>query len=320
MAQRKLTYDDLDADGKARARRLMTGDYGWSPSNNNHGELLRGETKFRHEFEAFCEKSLQASAWNDLSRVFFDEPAMDQFLVIRSQRSGICFLHAGVLWQHYLKCKRTPGLLADHKMLEISAYIRNGMSNQETHKFLVKGEGGYSVSFFSRITGIPDRKLLSCSFQARKSEDPDHFNACSAWVLRTYARLREPGLVSDFWIERAFAEGEKSVFEHEFDRAEFYSYAQTKGRAIPIMHSMVLIGVHRDEDTGTVWFLLQNFWRNKYFCLVSAEYMASCRARISFVEQEEDVSLKGSPTTVDAMYVETDLEVEECEELEGDEM
>ena len=148
MAPRKLTYDDLDADGKARARRLMTGDYGWSPSNNNHGELLRGETTFRHEFEAFCENSLQASAWNDLSRVFFDEPAMDQFLVIRSQRSGICFLHAGVLWQHYLKCKRTPGRLADHKMLDLSTFIRDRFSNYELEKFLKNGGGGSSVSFF----------------------------------------------------------------------------------------------------------------------------------------------------------------------------
>ena len=76
---------------------------------------------------------------------------------------------------------------------------------------------------------------------------------------------------------------------------------------------MVLIGAHKDENTGRVWFLLQNFWRGGYFRLVSAEYLASCGAIISFVLLDADVSLtKGDYTTVDAEYAETDIPFEEC--------
>ena len=242
---------------------------------------------------------------------------MDEYLVIRRQLSGICYMHAGALLQHYLQCIRTPGMV-DQKMLDLSTYIRNCFSNHELTEFLVKGEGGSSVSFFARITGISVRKLLSRSFNARKSEDPDYFNVCTAWALRTFARLREPGLVSGFLIETAFGDARQSTFDYEVDEQNFYMYAERRGGVKPITHSMVLIGVHHDEKTGKVWFLLQNFWRNKYFCLVSAEYLASCDAKISFVRQGEDVSLEDGHMTVDAMYVETDLDVEEGEELEED--
>ena len=319
IKKRKLsfTYDELNPGGQKRVKRLLTPDYAWSP-NKYDGAPLRGETTFRDEFEVFCENSLEAKAWNDLSRVFFDDPAMEQYLVIRRQRAGICFMHAGALWQHYLQCIRTPGL-ADHKMLDLSTFIRDRFSNHELENFLKNGGGGSSVSFFYRITGIPVDKLSSRSFEVRKSQDPDYFNVCTAWALQTYARLREPGLVSDFRIELDFIEGNKSVYDVAVAEENFYSYAQLTGRDIPVRHSMVLIGVHRDEETGKVWFLLQNFWSNKYFCLVSAEYMASCKARISFVEHGGDVSLKEKYKTVDAMFVETDLKVEEGEELEGDE-
>jgi hypothetical protein len=301
----------------------MSPDFSWSPSKDDRVdvvEMSRGPTTFEREFDTFCSSFSGGSAWRNLSRVFFDKDAMEDYLAIRRQRAGICYMHAGAILQHYLQCKRTG--LKDHKMLDLSTYIRDRMSDEDVAKILVKGGGGSSVSFFSRITGIPIEDLCSISFGKKKSQNPVFFNNCTSWAWDTYVELREPGLVSDFLIESAFVDERNSVFDYEVEKAEFSSYARSKNRDVPVKHSMVLIGAHREKETGKVWFLLQNFWRDKYFRLVSAEYLASCKAKISFVADDEDVSLKGSHKTVDAMYVETDLEVEECEELEveGDEM
>ena len=318
-----FSYDELDDEGKLRANRLMSPDRGWSPikgeSVDKGASSSHEHTSFRSEFDTFCNSVSEGPEW--MSRVFFDEAAMDEYMAIRRQRAGICYMHAGAILQHYLQCKRATGL-KNHAMLDLSTYIRESMNKNEVSKYLQKGGGGNSIDFFSRITGIPKKKLISISFPAKKSEDPDSFNFAITYAWGVYAKRREPGLVSGFYIESAFG-GEKSVFDDEADEAEFDSYARSKepGRTTRIMHSMVLIGAHREEETGKVWFLLQNFWHNKYFCIVSAEYLASCYATISFATPHDDVSLKGNHPTVDATYVETELELEECEEcvLEGEE-
>ena len=311
-----FTYDDLDPNGQLRANRLMSHDRGWSPiKGETVGKgvsLCREHTTFKREFNSFCSSFSEGPAWR--SRVFFDESAMDDYLVIRRQKGGFCYMNASIIFQHYLQCKRTTGP-KDHTMLDLSTYIRDSMTNDEVAQYLQKCGSGGSDIFYSGITGIPSRSLISISFAAPQSENPDNFNLAITYAWGIYENQREPGLVSGFHIESAFVDEENSVFDYEVEEAALYSYARSKGRTMPIRHSMVLIGVHRvEEETGKVWFLLQNFWRNRYFCIVSAEYLASCHATISFVASQDNVSLNGSHPTVDALYVETDLELEECEE------
>jgi hypothetical protein len=69
---------------------------------------------------------------------------------------------------------------------------------------------------------------------------------------------------------------------------------------------------------GKVWFLLQNTWKNKYFRVVSAEYMASCKATISFVHKGVSVALVEKLHVVDSWYAETNCEMEECAESNED--
>jgi hypothetical protein len=102
----------------------------------------------------------------------------------------------------------------------------------------------------------------------------------------------------------AFAEAGQFVFDNEVEQSMFQDYAKLKNRKNPVRHSMVVIGVHADVDSDKVWFLLQNCWKNKYFFVVSAEYLASCEGRITFVNSADDVSLKDSLDTVDGVYVE----------------
>ena len=52
-----ISYDDLDEDGKLRAKRLMTADRGWSPSEvesvDKGGSSSHEHTTFRSEFDTF---------------------------------------------------------------------------------------------------------------------------------------------------------------------------------------------------------------------------------------------------------------------------
>ena len=92
--------------------------------------------------------------------------------------------------------------------------------------------------------------------------------------LRSY-----PALVSNFKVSPEFHETAGVSFDgtHDLD-------TNCKG-----MHSMLLIGARREVDVGgdiKYFFLLQNWWAERFFIEVSAEYLYSSEAIISFVEEE----------------------------------
>ena len=62
---------------------------------------------------------------------------------------------------------------------------------------------------------------------------------------------------------------------------------------------MALIGAYK-ELSGKVWFTLQNTWKGKYIRKVSAEYMGSCQAKISFVPMHYKVSFSKNFDLIDA--------------------
>jgi hypothetical protein len=49
-------------------------------------------------------------------------------------------------------------------------------------------------------------------------------------------------------------------------------------------HAMILIGGRRDKH-GKLWLLLQNWWPDMQLVEVSAEYFATCKASLSFVDE-----------------------------------
>jgi hypothetical protein len=111
-----------------------------------------------------------------------------------------------------------------------------------------------------------------------------------------------------------------TVFDYEVEKGKFDEYAQEIGsKNTHGLHSMVLIGAYK-EPSGKVWFTLQNTWKGKYIRKVSAEYMASCQAKIWFVPMDHNVSLSENFDLVDAKYAETAVETpEECVDAELEE-
>jgi hypothetical protein len=235
--------------------------------------------------------------------------------VIRRQRSGsICYMHACVILQHYLQCMRTQQV--NHKMLDLSEFIRKHFDNEQLGKSLKDGGGGgSSLDFFARITGIPQSEMNVLQTQ-RKSRDPELFDEMNDFILVNYTR-RGPALVSCFKVEPSFLSSDDTVFDYEVEKGLFDEYAQAIGSKKHGLHSMVLIGAYKDAS-GKIWFTLQNSWeQGKYIRKVSAEYMASCEAKISFVPMDHNVVLSETFDLVDAEYAETTVDTpEECVDAE----
>lgn len=60
---------------------------------------------------------------------------------------------------------------------------------------------------------------------------------------------------------------------------------------------MLLIGLRKDSNTGKYWFLLQNWWKGRFFIEVEGDYFADSYASIVFVSEEnKDNFLLLSPT------------------------
>jgi hypothetical protein len=74
---------------------------------------------------------------------------------------------------------------------------------------------------------------------------------------------------------------------------------------------MLLIGAR--EANGSFFFLLQNWWEDKFFVEVSAEYMFSSNALISFVA-ENIVEIPTTFACTNCPYSETSIDA--CERLD----
>ena len=68
---------------------------------------------------------------------------------------------------------------------------------------------------------------------------------------------------------------------------------------------MVLIGCRTDEASGRKLYLLQNWWKNKQFVEVDAEYLKQCGVTMYFVETPQTCIPDIFPTTA-AKYAEVD--------------
>jgi hypothetical protein len=66
------------------------------------------------------------------SLLFCHKKAIEDYLVIRQQKSGSCVLHAGVTFQHYLQSLQhfKNGKACDHKMLDISEFFERSWKFQ----------------------------------------------------------------------------------------------------------------------------------------------------------------------------------------------
>jgi hypothetical protein len=174
-------------------------------------------------------------------------------LVERVQLSGLCYMHAPVVLQHYLVAMQRD----DHvPMLDMGLYLRRFMNSDGLTRHIWDNRGGDSKDFLENIL-LPD-------------PEPVFFSPAATADLRAAMNLYGPGLVQGFKVEAAFANSSN------------WQYLGARVGPSTGLHAMVLVG-HRKEGNFDR-YLLQNWWKNKPFVEVDAQYLESCGAIIHFVK------------------------------------
>ena len=122
-------------------------------------------------------------------------------------------------------------------------------------------------------------------------------------------------LVSEFQVEAAFKEDGRFLYDEPADPSKFVEYGAQCGKKNGglVRHSMVIIAMYKDKEKNKFWCLIQNFWANKYFVILSGEYLASCWARFTLFDKEYKTTLPKEVKVIDAYYAERETHMEEEE-------
>jgi len=270
------------------------------------------ETTFRQEFDAFRNiKGLMGDWKNNLDHVFFDEDALDRYLVIRRQssRSSSCYMHSAIVFVHYVSMLRSGKTNeTNHKMLDMSTYIRNDMDREEVKQYIINPRGDHAGDFVKTITGLGRFDMQKTCIDVGA-----HCHNLSTdivlWWLKVFG---EPLLITDFFLEKDFTETanngaltQRVSFSGPINRNNLTEHTFEDGTVRKeVLHSMLMIGGYRDSTINRAIFLLQNWWEDKYFVEVDSEYLASTGCTISRVIENTPVVLKETFDWVDADYAE----------------
>ena len=228
-----VTYEHLSASSKKRLVQLLGSDITWSPGDAD--EKPEFATTFEEAFEKFCESCPE---WKNLDNVFWKEDA--GYLVMRCQRSGLCYMHAVVVFVHYL-----VALWAgqnNHTMIDIGAYMRDCFSSIALRDQICSNRGRRSIDRLRSMGGFSYDDLDGIPIRLKSKSEVD-FNS---------EESSRPALVSRFRVEEAFKGA--SILSHP-STVLIGGWAGTK--------SMLLIGVRQAKDG--VHYLLREWSARKFF-------------------------------------------------------
>jgi hypothetical protein len=243
----------------------------------------KGETTpTRLEMEAdsvFGDFVIAHPEWNEnnsfvVFRDHHDLQGKPHALVERFQQSGLCYMHACVVMQHYLVAMNNQDQVP---MLNIAEYLKMYMPGDKLYEHIWNNKGGDSLDFLENILKeIPDpANMVSLAKEALVNSDMDA-------LLKSYG----PGLVSGFAVAEHFT-------SPEWQHIGKYSVNKFKGR-----HAMVLVG-SRVVD-GMKRYLLQNWWKSKPYLEVDVAYLLSSKATIHFVK-EPQMQMGDYPTNLETL-------------------
>lgn len=194
-------------------------------------------------------------------------------LVERFQKSGLCYMHACVVVQHYLVAMNND---EEVPMLNMAEYLKKYMPGDRLYQHIWNNMGGDSLDFLEGILKeSPDSEnILHCSNRS----DLDSMDK----LIESYG----PGLVTGFCVAKDFV---GTNWQH----LGKYKVEKFEGR-----HAMVLVGsriVH-----GKMRYLLQNWWKSKPYVEVDVDYLLSSKATIHFIK-EKQLEMGDYPTNLDAL-------------------
>jgi hypothetical protein len=297
-----LPYSKWNQAAKERLRVIMDSDVvPPQPVQDKEDCELVNEITFKSEFNLFCEKCPE---WTDDDAIrFWDNyPDVTDLLVLRRQKSGLCFMHAAVMLQHYLVCicrekagKTASGTEIGNEevgVIDMAWYIKTYWRGDKLAHYLLGDCGGCSFDFFEEI----NHHIGSENLNVRREYLT---NATAATWDRLLGELRHrPVLVSSFTVRRSLFFSEDVKFDCS-DEGKLESLG---------MHAMVMIGGRKKN--GKYYFLLQNWWSNRYFIEVSESYLQFAAASVTFVHGDI-ACIPREFCTVRTAYAETSVDCAE---------
>ena len=283
----EVFFDELDSVGKDKLARLINGD------------IKSSKTTFQQEYKNFTDKvpawsyvlgkdyfqeSKKAKTTHDnetersdctekdevinLFWMQFNEEQNRKILVIRKQNSGLCYLHAPIVLEHYLIA--ISSVCTNASMIDIGLYEANLLDGNNLENFLLKDEGGGSKKTLQDICRLKVDELHNVCLPSPDSSI--YVSSCDE-ILHKVADA--PALVSCFTVYDEFLLPGKCSYDGVPIEDDNKKYDR---------HAMVLIGARKSADQK-YFFLLQNWWENKYFVEVSGEYMSYCGGIVTFVKK-----------------------------------
>lgn len=237
--------------------------------------VLREET-FPSDVQSFQDFLTKVSEWDSEDSFVFHKhhkavKGKQDILVQRLQLSGLCYIHGPDLLQHYLVSMTTSEAIG---MVDISKLVREAFDKEQLEKHIFEDKGGDSRSMLEYI-------LMNDSI------------VISTGDIRNNLEAFGPGLVSFFKVHKDFTD--KTIHSHV---------------GVPVgelvgLHAMVLIG-HRVGIDGKVFYLLQNWWKDKQFVEVDQEYFKRCNPTVYFVETPQTEIPSRFQTCCPCQYAESE--------------
>ena len=235
-------------------------------SGDKHGDEIPSDV------ETFDASIANSAKWKAASA--YIHPSVLKYPAQRVQRSGLCYIHAPEVLQHYLVSMQNK---ANAGMINIAEMIRDTWNGVQLTRHIFDNTGGNSHTMLTQILQ-PDSVLLTCTLKD----------------YRLFLEQYGPALVSTFVVRDEF-----------LDVHGGKSFGGTVSGLFKGHHAMVLIGVRIDQNTQQQWFLLQNWWPNMQFVEVSESYLESAGATVYFVKTPQS-SIPTAFPTYTALYAENE--------------
>lgn len=180
--------------------------------------------------------------------LFRDHPLLESknAYVERTQLSRNCYLHAPVVFQHYLVSMSSQEKTG---MVDISWYLRKHMDSESLKNHIFFNSGGHSVELLRNLLQLSNHETF---------EKPDVKSTEIPEMMHKYG----PVLVSSMEIWSCFYDQSKQVYTG-------LPMGKTNG-----FHALVLVG-YRFEGTK-IRYLLQNWWKDKAFVECDVDYLRAC--------------------------------------------
>lgn len=224
------------------------------------------QEKFDDEFEKFVQ---YAPDWdfkiNDPNRVIFWNNPVYQSIkglkILRTQKfNSLCYIMAPVVLMHYVIAINSNGVNTD--TLDVSKYENFANEGAKLENFIeqtLAKTGDISYVALKELMKLDDLDIKQVT----------DFQENGDMLMKRFAQY--PAIICAFTVYNLFLD-EPQVFTY---------HHKLPGETIRGYHSMLIVGARKDAS-GNFYYLLQNWWKGKYFLEVSAEYLESVKPAAAY--------------------------------------